>query len=294
MNERDFNELRTEVDSLRRRLDEQGDTLRRTERHVRSLSDSIGQLVAGQRKRERAISLNSFIAYLVFTVLLGGGFFALYRARSADLVSDRNAAAAERDQARTQAQTTAAELAARDQAAAKAHELYATLRDGEPAEAITGFAALDLESLTPTERDVFTEAVARARAGIVDAGYLAGLDAYQAGDDARAIDELSRALAYASDRERVPTMRYYLGRAHLRAEQNDQAVRQLELALAGSVEDTLPDARYHFAEALMAAGDAERARLEFDQFVAANPSSPLAWQARRTAAQLTRAGATTH
>lgn len=294
MSERDSNELRTEVDSLRRRLDEQHDTLRRTDRHVRSLSESIGQLVAGQRKRERSFGLNSFVAYLLFTVLLGGGFFALYRARSADLVADRNAATVERDRARTRLAEADQALAARNAAAEDAHALYLGLQAGDTADALTAFATLDLQALSPTERDVLTSATGEVRDGIADAGYLAGLDAYRAGDHPRAAAELDRALAYADDRERVPAMRYYLGRSLHQTGQPADAVRHLELALAGGIEDTLADARYYLAEALAAAGDTEQARLEYDRFVARNPGSKLAWQARRTAAQLTRAGATTH
>src|SRR5439155_20793824 len=60
------------LDGLRRRLDEQANQHRKTQSDVRQLAESIGALVSDQRRRSRWLNVNSFVAYLMFTLLCGG------------------------------------------------------------------------------------------------------------------------------------------------------------------------------------------------------------------------------
>jgi nucleoside-diphosphate-sugar epimerase len=62
-----LDELGGEVDALRVRLDDQAAMLRRTHAVVTGLAESLGKVVASQRRRERGINLNSFVAYMLFT-----------------------------------------------------------------------------------------------------------------------------------------------------------------------------------------------------------------------------------
>jgi TolA-binding protein len=289
VNERDFNELRGEVDELRRRLDEHGALLRRTHQGVTGLADSVGQVVSRQRRRDRGVNLNSFVAYLLFTLLIGTGFFALYRSRAGDLVDGRDAAVRERDEARARVTELLGEVAERDAAAQAAHDYYALLRDNRRGDAISRYPEVERSQLTPTERELFAAGVQRARSEMVDAGYLSGLDAYRQGEHERAISELSTALAYEDEGPRAAQMRYYLGLALAAQGDHAGAARALELSLAGRIDKSgVTDARFHLAAALEALGDHERARAEYDRFAGAHPGNPLAGSARRKSAQLAR------
>src|SRR5262245_50770392 len=57
------------LEGLRRRLDDQAAQNRKTQQQVSQLAESIGALVEVQRRRTRRLNLNSFIAYLIFTLL---------------------------------------------------------------------------------------------------------------------------------------------------------------------------------------------------------------------------------
>lgn len=280
---------------MRRRLDEQGALVRRISIAVTSLADSLGKVVAGQRKRERWISLNSFIAYTLFTVLLGGGFFMLYSQRAGDLVSARDAAVEERDAVRGQIDDLSARLNQRDEDEKLALEYYQLLRDDRRAEAIARYPELEQHRLTPTERALFADGVKDARAEIVDAGYLTGLDAFRAGDLDKAVTELRTALAYEDEGPRAAQMRYYLGLSFYKKADYDNAARQLELALAGRVDQAgVIDVRFYLATCLENIGQLERARVEFDKFASANPNHPWTITARRRSAQLARRGIRTN
>lgn len=288
-------DLRAELDALRRRLDDHGVVQRKTQQALAELAESVGKLVTGQRKRERWLNVNSFGAYLLFTVVLGGAFLTLYRSRASDLVHGRDAAVSERDTARARAKDLEARLAARDQGSERAFAFYKLLQEGKRVEAVAQYGELDPASLTPTEREVLAQGQKKAREELVDAGYLGGLDAAKVGDHAKAIAELKKALAYEEEGPRAAQMRYYLGVALVKTGEPQKARRELELALAGRVEQTgAVDARYWLASALEASGELEAARTEYDRFASAQPANPLSVAARRKAMTLAHKTVTTN
>ena len=81
------------LDGLRRRMDEQANQSRKTQNEVRQLADSIAAMVDQQRKRSRWVNVNSFAAYVMFTLLCGGAFYFLYQSRAHDPVAQPQQAA---------------------------------------------------------------------------------------------------------------------------------------------------------------------------------------------------------
>ena len=261
-----------------------------------ALAESLGKVVASQKRRERWLNLNSFVAYTLFTVLLGGGFFALYNTRASDLVAARDSAVRERDAARTLGQELGDRIAARNDIEKRAMEYYELLRDKKRgAEAIARYSEVDGLELTPTERALFADGVKEARADLVDAGYLTGVAAYRANDFDKATTQLRTALAYEEEGPRAAEMRYYLGMSFYKKGDYPNAAHELELSIAGRVDQSgVVDARYYLALALESAGQYERARTEYDKFAAANPQHPWALTARRRSALLANRGIRTN
>ncbi|MBK9032764.1 MAG: tetratricopeptide repeat protein [Myxococcales bacterium] len=288
-------DLRADLDGLRRRLDDHGTVLRKSQQGLAELAESVARVVTLQRGRDRWVSVNSFVAYLLFTAILGGAMLVLYRSRAGELVRARDSAVAERDLARARAKTLDDQLVARTTGADHAFEYYQLVTAGKRTEAVARYGELDQALLTATERAVFEQAHKQAREEIIDAGYLTGLDAARAGDHAKAISELRRALAYEDEGPRAAQMRYFLGVALVKTGAAKEARHELELALAGRVEQAgATDARYYLASALEAAGDLEAARKEYDKFASAAAQHPLAVAARRKAMALARAGKPTN
>ena len=289
MSDRDFSTLQGELSELRLRLDDLTTVSRKTQLAVSGLAESVGQLVRTQQRAQRRVSLNSFIAYTLFTVLLGGGFFLLYDARAGHLLTERDAAARERDRAHTRVTELKTDLDASKKSTKAAYEFYALLKEGKRSEAIARYAQIDQNHLTPTERDLFAAGVKKARSEMVDAGYLTGLDAYRRHDYASSVTELKRALAYEGEGTRAAQMRYYLGVSLHKTSQYDEAARQLELSLAGSVEKAgMVDVRFYLAAALEQRGKLDHAAAQYSKFASAHPTHALAVAARRKAAQLSR------
>lgn len=291
----DMNQLRDEVDALRRRVDEQAALLRRTHNAVASLAESLGKVVANQRRRDKWINLNSFVAYTLFTVLLGGGFFMLYDSRAGALLDAREVALEERDAARERVASLRLELEERAEAEKAAREYYTLLQEGRHAEAIAQYGDVETARLTPAERAFFTEGVKKARSAIVETGYRRGLEAYRAGRFGDAATELTTALTHVEDSLRAVQMRYYLGLSYFKAADYTQAAEQLQQAMNGQAEQAgIEDVGYYLATALERIGKFAEARAEYDKFANAHPMHAWAAAARRRSAQLARKGMITN
>lgn len=274
---------------LRRDIAEAHGVANRTLNSVSTLAASLKEVVIRQEKYERGLNLNSFVAYLLFTVLLGGGFYLLYRSRAGQLTAERDAALHKQNEAAEDAAGVRRELAARDDADRKAQAFYALLKDGKKADAIAGWPDLQKEHLAPVTSQILEEGVARARAEIVDAAFAAGVEAAKGEQWKKAATELKRALTYEEEGPRAAQMRYYYGVALTKQGDYPEAGRQLEAALAAGVEKNVgPDARYYLAMSLELGKQLDRARSEYLKFADTHPNHQWAMWARHKAAEIAR------
>lgn len=278
------------LEALRRRLDDQGTLGRKTATQVSQLAESIGALVAEQRRRARWANLNSFVAYVIFTVVVGAGFYMLYRSRAHELVEARDSAQRERDQAVKRADELTAKATARDHADGRAWEVYQLLEAGKRSEAAGKLGALTELPLSRTERAVLAARAHETQVMEVDSALKTAAASFKAGRYAEVIAPLEAALVSEPAGARASTMRYFLGVAYAKANELDKAIALLGAALAADVDQE--DARFQLASALDRAGQYARARTEYDRFATAHPQSGLAVFAMRRSATLARMPAT--
>lgn len=274
------------LEALRRRLDDQGALGRKTQVQVVELAQSIGALVAEQRRRAKWANLNSFVAYLIFTLLVGAGFYLLYRSRAHELVLARDSAQRERDEAVKRSDELTAKATARDGADAKAWEIYQLLEAGKRSEAAGKLGSLADLPLSRTERAVLAARAHETQVMEVDAALKAAAASFKAGRYAEVIAPLEAALVSEPAGARASTMRYFLGVAYAKANQLDKATAMLSAAVAAEVDQE--DARFQLASALDRAGQYAKARTEYDRFATSHPQSQLAVFAMRRSATLAR------
>ena len=277
------------LEGLRRRLDDQGVQGRKTQQQVSQLIESIAALVEAQRRRTRGINLNSFVAYLIFTMLCGAGFYLLYNSRANELVEARDHAEKERDAASHRADEFAGQNAARVQADVRAWEVFQLLEAGKRGEATTKLAALRDLPLSRTERAILAARAHETQVMEVDAAIKAATASFKLGRYQEVIAPLEAALVGEPTGSRAASMRYFLGIAYAKAGTLDKAIRYLELAIAADVEHD--DARFQLASALDRNGAHAQARAEYDKFATAFPQSQFAVYALRRSAALAQAPA---
>jgi tetratricopeptide (TPR) repeat protein len=273
------------LEGLRRRLDDQAAHSRKTQAQVSLLAESIGALVAQQRRRSLWLNVNSFVAYVVFTILCGAGCFLLYRSRAHELSEVRDRAIAERDAAVRHSDEGTVRAVAREAADTKAWEVYQLLDAGKRGEAVAKLDALRDQPLSRTERAVLAARVHDTQVMEVDTALKAAVASFKAGRPGDAIKPLEAALTVEASGPRAATIHYYLGVAYAKTDLAS-SIAQLQAAIAGDVDQD--DARFQLASVLDRSGAFAPARAEYDRFATAHPQSPLAVFAMRRSATLAR------
>jgi tetratricopeptide (TPR) repeat protein len=273
------------LEGLRRRLDDQAALGRKTAAQVTQLADSIAALVAQQRRRSLWLNVNSFVAYLMFTILCGAGCYLLYRSRAHELAAAHDQAIGERDAAVRHADEATVRAVAREATDNKAWEVYQLLEAGKRGEAIVKLEALRDQPLSKTERAVLAARVHETQVMEVEAALKAAVAAWKAGRPGEVIRPLEAALTGEPPGARAATIHYYLGVAYARTELN-KAATHLQAAIAGDVDQD--DARFQLASVLDRSGAYAQARAEYDRFATAHPQSQLAVFAMRRSATLAR------
>ncbi|HEU4731690.1 MAG TPA: hypothetical protein VFT22_27530 [Kofleriaceae bacterium] len=273
------------LEALRRRLDDQAAQGRKTAAQVTQLADSIAALVAQQRRRSLWLNVNSFVAYLMFTILCAAGCYLLYLSRARELTAARDQALGERDAAVRNADEATVRAVAREAAGNKAWEVYQLLEVGKRAEAVAKLEALREQPLSRTERAVLAARVHDTQVMEVDAALKAAAAALQAGRPGDVVKPLEAALSGEPSGARAAQLHYYLGVAYARTELA-RAASHLQAAIAGDVDQE--DARFQLASVLDRSGAFAQARAEYDRFATAHPQSQLAMFAMRRSATLAR------
>lgn len=248
------------LDGLRRKLDDQVAQQRKTATQVGQLAESIGALVEAQRKRSRWLNLNSFVAYVMFTVLCSIAFYFVYAAHARELAAARDRAVAERDAAVARADEAVGKLTRREAADA------AAAKQGEAA-----------TRAADTLRAHQDEVVQAAIAAIKDGRYR------------EVVAPVERALGEHPDGPRAPQLHYLAGVARAKTGDFDAAIEQLKAAVDSDASDD--DVRFQLASALDHAGQFAKARAEYDRFATARPQSPFAVFATRRSAAIARLAA---
>lgn len=264
------------LDGLKRRLDDQGAHTRKTATQMTQLASSIAALVDVQRRRSRTLNLNSFGAYVIFTVLCSVGFYVLYHNRARDLVDARDRALRDRNAATRRADEAAAAVAARHATDAAAWEAWQLLDAGKRSDAAKRIAALATATISPLDRAALRARLAQVEEAHVAAALKTARVAYRSGRYDEVMTILDEALLGAV----LPNAdsHYIYGIAALRAEEYDRAAAHLRAALAANTAES--EARLRLAQALDRAGRKDEARVEYDRFAKEHPESPSAVTAR--------------
>ena len=247
-------DLAAELEGLRQQADAHDVMLRKHHAAVAQLADSVGKLVEAQRKRSRSINLNSFVAYVLFTVLLGGGFFALYRERTRGL-----------------APATKATAVASPKVEVVPVPVLPSPKPAEPAPVVAPVPA----SAEPPPPPIS-----------LDSNFSVGLAAYRVGDLPGARTAFRTFLEDHPDSPQATAAHYYLGMVAIKAGDPDLAALHLRSALKGQLDPSIVDARYWLAVAYEKTGDNDHAKLQYDKFAAAYPQNELAATARRKSSSM--------
>ncbi len=259
MKDRELRALEERLEAVNQRLSSVEQTHGRAGQGASELASSVGELSQLVRRQVRLLSLNSFAAYLIFTVLLCASFYFLYTDRAGDAEAERDSALAARDAAQARAEGTARQLAAREAADRASAGLLELLRQRRYREAIAAHRELAGVELGPAQRQFLADAVAGARSELAADAALRARQAFDRRDYQRGHDLAKDGLTF---------------------------IAAGGPALEGPASAEL---RYVLAASLDKLGRAAEARDAYAAFLTAAPNHPLAARARQRLARLERA-----
>ncbi|HEU5055237.1 MAG TPA: hypothetical protein VFU21_01875 [Kofleriaceae bacterium] len=291
MKDHELRLVQERLEALAERVSEIGQAQDQSDDSVATLATALSDLVGRMRKQDRLLTLNSFVAYALFTVLLGAAFLMLHRNRAADLERERDQAQRALVAAEERGQDAVRELAAREAAEKGVAGIVELLRDHRYKEAIAAGQKLDALHLTPAEKWLLTDALDRARSDLARQALERGREAFGRGELDRAMKEAEAGLAAAAHSEHAPALHHLIGQSLAKQNRNADAAAALEKALAGGVEKDIKDARYLYATVLDKLSRNEDARAAYRAFATSNPRSSNAHWARTRAWQLSQPAA---
>jgi len=259
--DRELQAFENRLESLTERLGEVEDAQARTGQPGGAsgeLAAAVRELGGLHRRQVRLLSLHSFAAYVIFTVLLCAAFYFLYAGRAGAADAERDRALEARDAAQARAERASRQLAAHDAADRASAQLLELLRQRRYREALAAEAGLAKVELGPAQRQFLADAVAGARAELA---------------------------AEVTVRARQALDRRDFERAH------DAAVDGLAITAAGGPALAGPpsaELRYVLAASLDKLGRSDEAREAYSAFLAAAPDHEQAGRARQRLAHLDR------
>lgn len=255
--------------------------LERTQAALATLATGVHGVLERQDRASRRVSLSSFGAYAIFTVLLATGFVVLYRMRAAGLSDERDRAIAAHTKAAAELETLRASNATRAAAATQAAALWAVVEAGRKDELVARAAEAKAPGLSPVESAALTRAVHDARRGMVDDAVAAAQASGRAGKWAQAAEAYRGALAVADETTgQKGALGYRLGVALLRAGDHEGASRALTDAIPLGGEKEGPDLYFLLGSANEARRDDVHAAEAYQKFVDGHPNHSMAPSAR--------------
>lgn len=170
------------------------------------LTRVVRDLARGVSRRDRLLSLNSFVAYLLFTVLLCAALFFLFRGRADEVAADRDRIAAERDALQAKLDAIGRTIAAREASDRAVGAVLELLRRRRWSEAIAAHRAL--ADVPATQRQFLADAVDAARAELAAEAAGRARQAFTRRDYERAREAAEAALAQVPDGAGAADLRY--------------------------------------------------------------------------------------
>ncbi|HYU15015.1 MAG TPA: hypothetical protein VEL05_03060 [Candidatus Acidoferrum sp.] len=210
MKESELPSLEDRLQALAERLEDVEDSQTRAGEGMAELGESVRDLAQSMRRRDRVLSLNSFVAYLLFTVLLCATFFLLFRGRADDAAAERDRALGASRAAQSRAEAAARQLASRDAAERASAHVLELLRQHRYREAIAAHHDLAGAELGAAQRQFLADAVQGARAELVAEAALLARQAFDRHDFERVREVAEGGVAFATDGDASAELRYLL------------------------------------------------------------------------------------
>jgi hypothetical protein len=237
--DRDLRALKDELDALTERVVATETLLTQADHGTSELVASLRELSDGIRRQDKVLSLNSFVAYLIFTALLCAAFLFLYRGRTQEADAERDRAFVARDSAQARADSAARELAGRVAADRASSEVLEHLRRRRYAAAVAAHRKLAELELSAAQRQFLADAVDGARAELAADAALRARHGFDRRDYERARAAAAEGLLHAPEGAVAAELRYFLAASLDKLGRDGEAVAAYQAFLTAAPDHEL-------------------------------------------------------
>ncbi len=275
-------EVDEEIREIKKEIIESRGLIIKTNNLTNALGADIKAIAKRQASHERRTWWNSVLAYGLLGTACLFGFRLLLDVSIREMEVEKENLTQEVKRLRGAVDEEMRRAEKRTQAENKAAQFYDLVKQKQRAEAIERWEELSKEQLSPAERAVYRDVVARFHSELSLEAYQNGIELIRTGRYAEATESLQDSIRLDEGAAHVPAVHYRLGQSLNKLGKSVQAKAQLEKVLEqNSDKDIHVDATWLLAHVLDDLGELDEARAQVRKLMAKWPRSDLMPDARQ-------------
>ena len=269
-------EVDEEIREIKKEIIESRGLVIKTNNLTNALGADIKAIAKRQTAHERRTWWNSVVAYALLGAACLFGFRLLLDVSIREMEVEKEHLAKEVKRLNAGLDEEVKRAEKRTQAESKATQFYELIKQKQRAEAIEKWHELDKESLSPAERAVFRDIVARFHSELSTEAFQNGLELLRTGRYGEATEAFNDSIRLEEGAAHIPQVRLHLAEALAKLGKNAQAKIELDKVLEQNADKEIhPDATWALAHVLDDLGDLDGARTQLRKLAAKWPRSAL-------------------
>lgn len=199
-----------EIREIKKEIIESRGLIIKTNNLVNALGADIKSIAKRQTGYERRFTLNSWVAYVIFSVLCFVGLKLASDAQVREIEHETRTLRGEVRQLRTDLGDETRKAQLRGRAETRASEYYDLVQQQRRQEAVERYSQISQENLSPAEREFFRDVHDQFRLDLSLEAYQAGLSLMRTGRYAEAAERFHQSMSLRDDASHMPAVKYNL------------------------------------------------------------------------------------
>jgi len=267
---------------LSRQIIETRNQMIKTSNILGNLSSEVRDIGRLQQQQRRGLTLNSVAAYILFVVLVVGGFYFAYRSQIERLDFAKGVLSREHAAAQSKLVSLRKKVEKRRETELAASAFYRLIQVGQIHKALKRYSEVAQLPLSPVESAVFADWVAKNKSRLAYSSYQTGMKAIAEKDYKRSTTAFGQSLSYLPHPPHAASLHFYYGIALMKLGSYPDAAAQLELAISANAEKYVSrEVHYHLGVIFQHLDQVKKARSAFKEYIKRHPYTPYARAARR-------------
>jgi TolA-binding protein len=270
-----------EFREIKREIIESRGLVIKTHNATNALAADVKAVARRQAAYERRLSVNSAVAYVLFTALTFGGLKLWLDASVRERSGENHALQQQLDRSRQENSTLQRERDERAQLETRALSFYDLIREGKRQEAVEAWSTLRRERLPAAESAFFQDTVDRFRTDLSVTAYERGLEHARLARYVQAHEAFEESVRLREDASHIPRVRLAQGDALRHLGRHREAVVVLQSVADGPDSDAADDALFIVARCQVELNQYAEARTTLRTLVRRFPYGSSAQDARQ-------------